>query len=296
LKQNQVEYASNVPGSTAVLWNSVDWALYGQDEFTIDSNLALSAGIRYDHYPNFSGTTNPRLGLIYHVWRPTTLKLLYGTAFRAPEPFEIYPDYGPFYDDNPKLQPETIRSVEGVAEQSLGQHFTLSGSVFRNWIHSLITIETNPSDDQAIYENAQAAHATGTEIELDGQFANGVQGSASYSYTFCDQPGMGTALPNSPEHLAKVNLSVPVWRERLFASVDAQYTSTVQTLAGNTLGGFPVFNATLYGHTLGKHLDISGSVYNLFDKRYSDPARPEDPEDSILQDGTTFRLKIVAKF
>ena len=47
-------------------------------------------------------------------------------------------------------------------------------------------------------------------------------------------------------------------------------------------------NATLIGHTLGKHADISASVYNLLNKKYSFPGRPEDPEDAILQDGTTF--------
>ncbi len=71
------------------------WAVYGQDEFAILQKLTLSAGLRYDHYSNFGGTTNPRLGLIYLLFDPTTLKLLYGTAFRAPEPFEVTPDYGP---------------------------------------------------------------------------------------------------------------------------------------------------------------------------------------------------------
>ena len=64
------------------------------------------------------------------------------------------PDYGPFYDNNFQLKPETIRSVEGVVEETLGQHFTLEGSVFRNWINNLITVETNPADGLSIYENS----------------------------------------------------------------------------------------------------------------------------------------------
>jgi hypothetical protein len=87
-----------------------------------------------------------------------------------------------------------------------------------------------------------------------------MQGSASYTYTLCDQIFDGAKLANSPLHLGKLKLSVAVWGQRLFASADAQFTSSVETLAGNTLGGFPVFNATLYGHTFGKHLDISGRL------------------------------------
>jgi outer membrane receptor for ferrienterochelin and colicins len=275
---------------------SVIWALYAQDEFAITHKLALSAGLRYDHYSNFGGSTNPRLGLIYRLFQPTNLKLLYGTAFRAPEPFEVTPGFGPFYDDNLGLKPETIRSVEGIVEQRLGQHFTLSGSVFQNWIENLITLEANPANGQSTYQNSDKARATGTEIELDGQWANGVKGTASYSYTNAQDPVARQILPNSPQSLAKLNLTVPVVQRRLFASLDAQYTSSVQTLAGNTVSGFPVFNVTLLGHALGKHMDLSTSIYNILDKKYFDPGRPEDVQDAIQQDGRNFRIKITGRF
>jgi outer membrane receptor for ferrienterochelin and colicins len=275
---------------------SVIAALYGQDEFAMTHNLILSAGLRYDHYSDFGQTTNPRLGLIYHLFHPTTLKLLYGTAFRAPEPFERAPDFGPFYENNLALKPETIRSVEGVVEQGLGQHFTLSGSVFRNSITDLITLETDPNTSLSVYQNFGKANATGVEVELDGHLANGLQGRASYSYTDAVQPVTHQILSNSPQHLGKLNLSYPVLQQRLFASVNAQYTSSAQTLAANTVSGFSVLNFTMLGHTLGKRLDLSGSVYNVFNKKYFDPGRPEDPEDSIQQDGRNFRIKLTARF
>jgi outer membrane receptor for ferrienterochelin and colicin len=56
-------------------------------------------------------------------------------------------------------------------------------------------------------------------------------------------------------------------RQRLFASLDAQHTSSAQTLAGNTISGFSVANVTLLGHTMGKHLDLSASVYNVFNQK-----------------------------
>jgi outer membrane receptor protein involved in Fe transport len=67
-------------------------------------------------------------------------------------------------------------------------------------------------------------------------------------------------------------------------------------LLGNTVNGFSVFNVTLLGHTFGKHLDLSTSVYNLLDKKYFDPGRPEDPEDAIQQDGRSFRIKLTGRF
>jgi iron complex outermembrane receptor protein len=296
VRQDQGDYTAlgnvfvGVPGSSTI------WALYGQDEFGILHNLSLSAGVRYDHYSDFGGTINPRLGLIYHLFHPTTLKMLYGTAFRAPEPFELTPDYGAFFDNNTQLKPETIRSLEGIVEQGLGLHLTLSGSVFRNWINDLITLETNPVDDQEEYFNSEKAVATGVEVELDGRWADGIQGRASYSYTDAEQPSTGQILANSPQHLGKLNLSYPVVQRRLFASLDAQYTSPVQTLAGNTVSGYAVFNVTLFGHTLGKHLDISATAYNILDKKYFNPGRPEDVQDFIQQDGRNFRVKFTARF
>ena len=275
--------------------SEVIWALYGQDEFAMARKFALSAGLRYDHYSNFGGTTNPRLGLIYHLFHPTTLKLLYGTAFRAPVPYELAPDFGLFYDNNPQLGPEKIRSVEGVVEQGLGPHLTLSGSVFRNWINDLITLETE-SNGQNVYENSDKAVATGVEVELDGQFANGIKGRASYSYVNAEQPTTHQILNNSPQHLGKFDLSLPMVQKRLFASLDAQYTSSVETLRGNTINGFSVFNFTLMGHSLGKHMDLSGSVYNVFNKKYFDAGRPEDPEDAIQQNGRNFRIKLTGRF
>jgi len=293
LRQDQGNFIDNV--FTPDHASSVVWALYGQDEFAVASKLTLSAGLRYDHYSNFGGSTNPRVGLIYHLFHPTTLKLLYGTAFRAPVPYEITPDFGSFYDPNLHLGPEHIQSLEGVVEQGIGQHFTLSTSVFRNSIRDLISLQAQ-SSGQSEYVNFGSADAIGVEVELDAHLAGGLQGRASYSYVHAEDPVIHQLLNNSPQHLGKLNLSIPVAQKRLFASLDAQYTSPALTLAGNTVSGFAVFNVTLLGHSLGKHLDASASVYNLFDKKYFNPGRPEDPEDSIQQDGRNFRLKLTGRF
>lgn len=134
------------------------------------------------------------------------------------------------------------------------------------------------------------------EVELNGQWAGGVKGRASYSYTDVEDPVTHQILSNSPAHLAKLNLSVPVVPQRLFASLDAHYISPRQTLAGNTVSGFPLFNVTLLGHTVGKHLDLSASVYNILDKKYFDPGRAEDVQDAVQQDGRSFRIKITGRF
>jgi outer membrane receptor for ferrienterochelin and colicins len=285
------------PEATKVSAKSVNWAAYTQLDSQLDAKFSVSAGVRYDYYDSgFGGSTNPRFALIYHATSSTTAKLLYGSAFRAPVPYETNPDYGPFYVGNSNLQPEKIRSVEGILEQGLGSHLRASGSVFYDRITNLITLETDPNTQLSEYENSQAATAKGVEVELNGGLAASLTGRASYSYTQTISSITGSTQPNSPSNLVKLNLTMPLDQGKFSASLDGQYTGTVATLAGNTLGGFSVLNFTLIGHPLGKHADISAGVYNLLNKKYSFPGRPEDPEDALPQDGTTFRIKLTYRF
>jgi len=285
------------PVPTKVSTPLVIGAGYAQFDSEINKRFSVSAGVRYDHYNyGLGGSTNPRAALIYHATSSTTAKLLYGSAFRAPVPYETTPDYGPSYVSSSNLQPEKIRSVEGILEQGLGSHLSASASVFYNRITDLITLETDQSNGLFVYGNSQAATAKGVELELDGGLAGSLTGRASYSYTQTADSMTGGTPPNSPANLVKLNLSMPFLRQKFTASLDGQYTGKVTTLAGNTLGGFSVLNVTVIGHTLGKRADISASVYNLLNKRYSFPGRPEDPEDALLQDGATFQVKLTYRF
>jgi outer membrane receptor for ferrienterochelin and colicins len=285
------------PEATKVSAKSVNWAGYAQLDSQINREFSVSAGVRYDYYDSgFGGSTNPRIALIYHPASSTTAKLLYGSAFRAPVPYESNPDYGPFYVGNSELQPEKIRSVEGILEQRIGSRVQATGSVFYDRITNLINLETDPNTELSVYENSQAATAKGVEAELSGGLAGSLTGRASYSFTQTVNSMTGQTPPNSPSNLVKLNLAMPLFREKFSASLNGQYTGKVATLAGNTLGGFSVLNATLIGHTLGKRADISAGVYNLLDKKYSFPGRPEDPEDALPQDGTTFRVKLTYRF
>jgi len=45
-----------------------------------------------------------------------------------------------------------------------------------------------------------------------------------------------------------------------------------------------------------KGLDLSASVYNLFDKSYQDPASLDHLQDSLVQDGRTFRVTARYRF
>jgi iron complex outermembrane receptor protein len=45
------------------------WAAFIQDEWEIRDNLNVTAGVRYDYYSDFKGTFNPRVGIVWALWK-----------------------------------------------------------------------------------------------------------------------------------------------------------------------------------------------------------------------------------
>jgi outer membrane receptor for ferrienterochelin and colicins len=264
--------------------------VYLQDELTITKSLALNAGYRYDYYSAVQASTDPRVALIYRPWSQTALKFIYGQAFRVPNVYELYYSVAPDLA-NSALRPEKIRNTEFVWEQGLHNRLWLSTSAFYNTIDDLITQEPVDSDS-LIFRNLQNVHSSGLELELKGQLIGGLEGDASYSFQETKDRDTGHLLSNSPRNLVKLNLSQGLLERRMFVSVDAQYRSRIESLASGAVSPFSVVNITLLGRGIGKHMDLSASVYNLLDKKYFDPPSSENLQQPIQQDGRSVRVKM----
>jgi iron complex outermembrane receptor protein len=127
---------------------------------------------------------------------------------------------------------------------------------------------------------------------LGGNWANGLEGSISQTLQASRNIATGDVLTNSPKQTGKVNLSIPLVQRRLFASADAQYISKRRTVAQTDLGGYAVVSLTFFSRKLTEKFDISGGLYNIFDKQYAESGGLEHRETSIPQDGRSFRIKL----
>jgi outer membrane receptor for ferrienterochelin and colicins len=276
--------------------DSTNWAIFAEDEFHIMSNLILNAGIRHDHYSTFGGTTNPRIGLLYNFLDKNSLKILYGKAFRAPNAFELFYQDGYSQKANPDLDPETIDTYELILEREFGENIrgTISGYYYK--IEDLIDLVVDPADGLLVYRNVHEVEAKGVEMELEGHLKNGLHGRISYAYQESEDTKSGRDLTNSPRHLAKLNLMVPLVRKKIFLGVEEQYTGKRKTLDGNDANDYFITNVTLSSQNLIKGLKASASIYNLFDEKYSDPVSAEHLQDLIEQDGLSYRVKVTYSF
>ncbi len=275
--------------------NADNFGLYGQGEFLLAKPLTLNAGVRYDHYRTFGDTINPRAALIYNPVKETTLKALFGQAFRAPNAFEL--GYiSPAYDVNPHLMPERVHSYDLVWEQGLARNYRLTTDLFYSQIEDLITKQINPATGHSIFENTDAVNSLGVETELEAQWSNGWKGRISYTYANDTDGKTGARISNSPEHMGKASLSVPLYQEKLYASLELQVLSDRLTVGNQVVGAYALCNVTLFSRELIKNVEFSASIYNLFDMRYSDPVSVDYIQQSIPQDGRAFRVKATWKF
>ncbi|OAJ69867.1 hypothetical protein A7976_11830 [Methylobacillus sp. MM3] len=271
--------------------------IFVQDEYTIRDDLLLNAGLRYDHYSAFGGTTNPRVALIYHPSPGNGLKLIYGSAYRAPNAYEMF--YGdadtPDYKGNPELDPERIKTYELVLEKSFGASWHGTLSVFHYDVKNLIT-QIVDTDDRLLFVNGEKAHTSGIELSAEKYWQGGAKLKGNISYQDARDKADNRWLTNSPRILGKLALALPIahfWQ----AGAELQYTGKRRTNAGE-VGGYALANLTLNRRSLLKGLDASLSAYNLFDKEYEDPADTGafELQDVLKQDGRTLRIKLDYRF
>ena len=264
------------------------WGAYAQDEVKLGPVLA-GLGVRHDRYESFGGRTSPRLGLIVNPAGPTTVKALYGTAFRAPNVYELhYYDYAV-----PDLRPETIRSAEVIVEHALGSNVHLSASAFTNDIDDLISLYT-PSEGELAFRNAERFRSQGLEVVFDAR-RRGVAVRGAYTFQVTRERDTRVEVTNSPRHLAALSVSAP-FRSRYTAAADAVYLSPRHTLDGaHTPAVFRV-DTHLAARALRSRLEAALTVRNVFDARYADPGSEEHRQDMLLQDGRTFGLSLKWRF
>ncbi len=267
-------------------------------ELELHPKVVLNLGGRYDYYETFGESINPRAALVWNYTTNSAAKLIYGTAFRAPNAYEFYYYDGLTTMPNPGLAPETISTYELVLEQKLSEPLTASLGGFYYCVEDLISPVPNVVGDMSQFQNADSTEALGGEAELQGRWKSGLLARISYSLQEVEDQETGGQLSNSPLHLAKAAVSVPVWHDKIFASLEVLAMSRRKTTAGNYEDAYGILNLTLYSRNLVKNLEFSASIYNLLDTQYGDPGRgiSESPQEVLYRDGRTFQVKLTYRF
>lgn len=276
---------------------------YVQDEWALRPDLALHTGLRYGHHTGHGGGVHPRLGLVYWMTPSTTLKLLHGTAYRPPNAYEQ--DYrldqpGGVVDSGIPLRSERVRTTELALEHAPSNATRLLLTAFRSDVRHLIALGELPAVERMTFSNMAGSRVQGMEAEIEHRWSRGLRLKAAYGWQQARSALTGETLVNAPRHLAKVQWSGPIghtlgdsWTH---GRLGLEITGMSARLSPSSRVAGHVLAHLTYSTRLTQGTDISFGIYNLFNRRYADPASFEIRGNSLQQDGRSLRLKLTHTF
>jgi iron complex outermembrane receptor protein len=285
----RVDYVDNDQSFTT-------WSAYLQDEIDISQKFRLTAGLRYDHYSTFGEHLSPRAGFIIKPLTESTIKLLFGQAFLAPNVYELYyqsiTPSGSTYKANPDLKPEILTTYEAVWEQEITPTVKSKISAFHYNIKDLITQEEDPTDGSLQFHNTERVKSDGLEVGMEVNWPDVLKGRISYTRQETVNDKTDDWLANSPRHLGKAGVIIPILRDNYNLVAQCRYMSKRLDRDGGYTDEAVVADITLSAQNIVKGLGLSFGVYNVFDKKYSDPVSADHTQKTIEQDRINFRFKI----
>lgn len=267
--------------------------VFVQDELDLGHDLSLSVGLRLDDYSSFGSSLNPRVALVRAHGENASSKLLFGTAFRPPNAYELYYESPGSQKANTGLEPETIRSLEAVHERySADRRWRGGVSAYWNRIEDLIVLGVDPLDDLLVHENVGEVTGFGLELEAEHRLDSGASFVLSHAWQRTEDEETGERLVNSPEHLTTLRSAWTFLDGALELGLSAHAMDHRRTLAGES-AGFVRFDLALASRRLGHGLEAELLVANLLDEEYSDPVGSELVQDALEQDGRALRLTLL---
>lgn len=255
-----------------------------QDEWQMLENLEFTAGLRYDRYSDFGGTTNPRLALVWSATDNLTAKLLYGSAFRAPSFAELYLKNNPVSLGNPELVPEKIDTREASVNYRLGElETTLTAFTYKARDMIDFVLDANTTTKTA--QNVRDQDGRGYELEVLWKPAASLHLSASYSRQWSEDSHSGATIPDAPGEQFKANLTwLPATDWSLaaqLAAIGKRARSTSDARA--SIADYTRLNLNLTRKNLAPGLDLSLAMRNAANTDEREPSTGAIAEDYPLE-------------
>lgn len=302
------------------------FSAYVQDHFQPLEWLSLTAGLRYDKYSHdFTDTTRspfpedessfngsaltPRAAVIIYPTKPLALKLLYGSAYRPANIYEMYYKDFKTTKSNPNLKPEYSDTYEIVAEYSLTENVLLTVSGFYYEIRDIITQINDHRDTMAVFRNQDKGIGKGIECEFNSRFDFGLWLNANYTYQNVKNSRTNQEFSNSPEHLFKLTASQTLF-EDITAGLEFSWESSRRSEASEwSFTNTPAFSLTNFFikyepnvnsqnpivSTLNK-LKFSLKIFNVFDNNYYYPTAIDFTQSVLKMDGRRFLFELGIQF
>lgn len=284
--------------------NGLRSGIYLSDSWAINDKLILNAGIRFDqhHMVIRKIHVNPRLGLIWNPKPSTTVKLLYGSAFRAPNVYERDYDAYTSWADNPHNKEEHVKNYEIAADWRGKDGLKISGSVFYNDFNDFLNKDYNGGPNNGQYINSGQLRSIGYDINAEKKWDNGREIKLAFNHTdfiFFNRTAWDAV--DAPNNVGKLQYFEPFLDGRLKLGLENIYVGKRKTLYSfPQKHSTPAYNLTNMNINVPdffpEGIDASLTINNLFNATRNMVGPAFVIQDDIPMNGRTFYLTFRKRF
>jgi len=266
------------------------YATFRPREFTIQNNVGaylqyvlntallkktnFTLGGRYDKNSVYGNTINPRVGIINQPNDKLSVKLLYGSAFRAPTNFEL--SAVGTRNPNPGLKPEKIQTYEANISYSPLNFLLVQANLFQNELTDIIIQDVSVGGGRTQNQNVGTASIKGLEAKMD--IIPSKLFSAFLNFTYQEGRQNNGRIESPIPSIAKVkgNIGFSLYIADLISiNVIENWVGGRSAPVTNPLGkvdGYFNTNLTFSTNKLfNNRFSASLSIRNLFNQTYYDP-------------------------
>ncbi len=247
----------------------------GYLQYVLNTNLLnktnFTLGTRYDYNSYFGSSFNPRAVIVNQPSKKLTLKLQFGTAFRAPTENEIIQA-----PDSFQLKTEKIKTYEVDVIYSVSKNMRIQVNLFRNELRDVIVI----SNLSGLVVNKNPGNETinGLEISSDILLTQKLTAFANFTYQDASGKNLVTHFEGEIPDVAKFkgNAGFNLAINDLFTlNMIENWVGTRRAPTTDPYGpvkGYFLTNLTLSTKELFKKgITASVNIQNLFNTKWLDP-------------------------
>ncbi len=267
-----------------------------QDVWSFANDWEFTFGLRYDDYNDFGDTWNPRAALVWSARYDTTVKLLYGQAFRAPSFAEFRNQNNPIALGNTELDPEEIETLELAIDFRPMEELRLGANIFYyEWDDIIRFVPDPPPALTLTAQNIGEQEGYGFEFEFEWMPVKDLSVTGNYAFQDSEDKDSNEDAGNAPHHqiYARANWEfLPKW----YLAPEFNYVIDRDRPPGDTrdeLDDYQVFDLTLRSSAFSDQWEFALGVRNLFN---SSPEEPTDAGLNISNDLPLERRSVFAEF
>ncbi|MEW6983778.1 TonB-dependent receptor plug domain-containing protein [Colwelliaceae bacterium 6471] len=236
-------------------------SLYIQDQIYINDYWELTAGLRYDHYNDFGNSTSPRLALVWKPKERSSVKFMYGTAFRAPNFLELY-DRNNYVDfGNTSLNAEEVETIE-ISWLHSHSNWHIELTAFNNAFKQLILLGQPVEDPEnpffaPSFTNNDGQKSRGLETELLYKFNKHISVKALWNW-FSDDSDINVAKNAGA-------IILDYHKEKLHMNIHGFYRGKNNAIVGQDSY---VVASTNIVYQMSPRFTVNFSMNNIFNQDY----------------------------